>query len=53
VADAGNPWQLRSVDAKLQRGADRFYDLQTGAAYHPAAQTGERAQYVLVAGSKA
>ena len=49
VADQANGWQLKSFDTKLQKGADRFYDLQTGAAYNPASLTDERAQYELIA----
>jgi hypothetical protein len=49
VADADNAWQLRSFDSKLQRGVDRFFDLQTGNAYNSVALAGERAQYQLVA----
>ena len=47
VADQANGWLLKSVDTKLQKGADRFYDLQTGAAYNPASLADERAQYEL------
>jgi hypothetical protein len=49
VADADNGWQLRSLALKLQRGADRFYDLATGMPYNPAAFGAESAQYELIA----
>jgi hypothetical protein len=49
TADTNSGWQLQSVERKLQRGADRFYDLLTGDAYNPAAYLSERAQYSLVA----
>lgn len=46
--DPGSGWELGSLARELQRGADRFYDLQTGEAYNPAAFGAESAQYVLV-----
>src|ERR1043165_3078791 len=35
TADAGVAWTLASSDAKLSRGGDFFYDLNSGAAYNP------------------
>ncbi|TAK53398.1 MAG: hypothetical protein EPO25_10765, partial [Gammaproteobacteria bacterium] len=49
VADGDHGWQLHSFDQRLQRGSNRFYDLQSGAPYNPAALIGERAQYLLIA----
>ena len=49
VADAGVTWQLTSVESKLQRAGDRFYDLLTAQPYNPAGATPDGAQYALVA----
>jgi VCBS repeat-containing protein len=48
VADPGVTWTLQSAATQLSRVGNRFYDLQTGAPYNPAAlQTS--AQYTLTA----
>ena len=48
VADDGNEWRLESKQLKLQRGAGRFYVLDTAAPYNPASMFGEREQFTLV-----
>jgi YD repeat-containing protein len=48
VSDPGVSWTLQSANAQLTRVGSRFYDLQTGAPYNPAAIT-TGPQYTLVA----
>ena len=49
VADPGTGWHLASIDSKLLRAGDRFYDLETGAPYNPAGMEPTRAQFELAA----
>ncbi|MBI3348492.1 MAG: putative Ig domain-containing protein, partial [Burkholderiales bacterium] len=48
VPDAGVTWQLQSAKLPLQQASGKFYSLDDGSAYNPAALAGQRAQYTLV-----
>ncbi|WP_346658742.1 Ig-like domain-containing protein [Bradyrhizobium sp. 143] len=48
TSDTGVNWTLQSIEATLARVGDRFYDINTGAAYNPQAYDSS-AQYALTA----
>ncbi len=47
TADAGVAWKLESASALLTQAGDRFYDLFSGAPYHPASGVFPGAHYTL------